>query len=407
MASEVRSPFIRVVSGKRGKVIMTDVSQGTEHGSSAEGPEEVRATSFSQSDAAAKAAVVMPKPVDPRPVVEPKPVVEQQQGPKLVTTLVSGGKPDLIRHDVVFKAGNMWMIFCEGGVYQYSDNIPGATLKQLQDYQAQGGTVNRVYFLPNSDSYIVTDGKTATQFQNPPADVWAAVQEIGGAIRSLSWVGDGMWALFGANQYRLGASASAVQAAIDKEVQSGTAADDVYSPNLVVFAPSGEWMLQGYGQRDEGNPTLDFSPNFPQDIQQTVNALPDHVEVLNLEFDPAGGWIMVDDQNNVHYSASGVEQELQNEVTTLTGGGNVVVDFACLALNQPILPFGPVEQPPPVESNFESMSQFEGLWNPTPDNLTTGFRMKSVVYSLDGSGNLDVETGLMTTTWTSGFHGTV
>lgn len=311
----------------------------------------------------------------------------------------------------------MWMVFCENGQYASSINLPAPTTGQLGTFRQNGGVINRVYFAPNSDSYIVTDGKTCTTFQTPPADLLAAVQQVLQAQASeaqplppsVSWAGNGIWAVFGVNAYRLGPSVPASLTAKLNSIGPPSDANDRWSPNGLWFAPSGEWMLQGSGAHDQGSAELYYSSAFPAAVQQWMPTVPmsNHSCIQNFEFDPSGGWVMVDDLNNVYYSPSGVDPALQQQVTTMQAAGNVVVDIACLTLNQPVLPMSPIQQPPPLQagSDFETSTQFETIEDPTPTQRTTAFLMKTVVNEIDSGGNVFGETGLATETLTDSFHG--
>jgi len=307
----------------------------------------------------------------------------------------------------------MWMVFGENGQYATSANTPAPTLNQLGTLKQNGGVISRVYFAPDSDSYIVTDGKTCTSFQTPPSDLLAAIQSIiqslGGSAQlppSVSWVGNGIWAVCCGGQYRLGANVPASLTAQLNSIGPPSDANDRWVSNLIVFAPSAEWLLQGSGAHDEGSAELYFSPGFPAATKQWIQntALPGHTCIQNFEFDPSGGWIMVDTQNNVYYSPSGIDAALKQAVTTMQKAGNVVVDFACLTLQQPVLPMSSVQQPPPVQANFQTGEGFGTI--SLGSSQSQGFLMKAVVNNIDSGGNVFGQTGLMSATWTSGFHGT-
>ena len=210
--------------------------------------------------------------------------------------------------------------------------------------------------------------------------------------------------------YRLGAN---VPTSLTTQINSYTQNEDFprWSPTLVTFAPSGEWMLVGAYYGDEGQGTLDYSEAFPKEVQNWISTLPlwesGHTSVLHFEFDPSGGWILIDTSNNVYYSQTGIDPALKKQVTTLQGAGQTVVDCACLALNGPILPMPAVQQPSPVETNFGDRNQFETIWNPPFVSKTSGFLMKTVINEIDSGGNIFADTALMSATWSSGFHGSV
>ena len=303
------------------------------------------------------------------------------------------------------------MVFCENGNYFPSSNapvlasnVPVPTLSQLANAVQSGKTINRVYFAPNSDSYIVTDGNSVTAYQNPPADLWAAVQNLvanggfrgGPALTSISWVGDGIWSAVGTAGYRLGANVPAtVKTTIANEIQQGKDSNDPWNFVNLIFAPSGEWFLQGYNQSDQGQGSWDFSPNFPADIQALMKTLPNRVDVQNIEFDPDGGWTLVDDTNQVHYGGT-IANGLQSQITTAQGGGQVVNDVATLALNCPIFPIGypnPIMQPT-TPNNFDVLQGAHG-----------GCMQTQI--SMDSGGNIYGNTILQTSNQNVGFHGSV
>ena len=233
------------------------------------------------------------------------------------------------------------MVFGENGQYATSANTPAPTLNQLGTLKQNGGVIQ-----PGS-----TSPRTATRTSSPTAKrarrfrrrrqtfsprSRALFNRWGGSAGlsavSVSWVGNGIWAVCCGGQYRLGANVPASLTAQLNSIGPPSDANDRWVSNLIVFAPSAEWLLQGSGAHDEGSAELYFSPGFPAATKQWIQntALPGHTCIQNFEFDPSGGWIMVDTQNNVYYSPSGIDAALKQAVTTMQKAGNVVVDFACL-----------------------------------------------------------------------------
>jgi hypothetical protein len=287
-------------------------------------------------------------------------------------------------------------VFCENGNY-FPDPLAGMmtpTTAHLQSDKNSGAVINRVYFAPTSDACIIINGAGGTPelFQGPypggtfPPDLWAAVQQVasGPGFGSLSWIGNGIWAVLGKdNSYVLG---DAVPAALTAKLNSyqtanqrvvaaaggGNPASELYEPYCIAFAPSGEWLLCGSVGADQGTGTYDASANFPADVLAAAAALPNRVSLSALEFDPSGGWIMIDTTNAVHYGGT-VEPALQTQLAAVgPSSGQVILDVACLTPNIPVLPMGPVQQPPGASSNFDVVAGAHGGAMQTTITLDSG-----------------------------------
>ena len=357
---------------------------------------------------------VLKTPIKPAvPVVISRPIVKISPATPTIKAIPPSPNP--------FIVGNMWMFFCENFNYfpnstvgVLASNVPNPTLSQLGLAVQGGNQIARVYFAPTSDDYIVTDGKTATAYQNPPADLWAAVQNIiagGYNLDYISWVGDGVWAVFGSlppgtapagrppvNCILGSKIPPTLTAQIASNIQSY---DNRYSVGGVIFAPSGEWFLEG-SSPDEHGEIYNFSSKFPADIQTLINSFlnngnPTDVYVNGLEFDPDGGWILVDTTNKVYYGGA-IAAGLQQQIQTAQGGGQNVNDVATLALNCPIFPIGypnPILQPnSPPPNNFDVLGGGHGA-------------AMNTALSLDSGGNINATTILQTSNAAMGFHGMV
>jgi hypothetical protein len=326
-------------------------------------------------------------------------------------------KPRHTTFNVNDPSAAMWMIFCENGVWNNSPSAPEPLTKMLETNESTNGwTINRVYFLPNSDSYIVINGTAAAalppplslgslQVQQVPADVLAAVDNLtngGGELRTLSWVGDGIWAAFGTKGWLVGANIPATLKAKLDELEKW-AHENIEqheqiqeSPYMVVFAPSADWLLCTIEPRSEGEGTYYHSDNFPTDIVKAAESLPSRVGLTKVEFVPGGGWVMIGGPNEVIYGGSGgtVLSEIQQAVEQLQAEGNVVTDCAALALNEPIFNMGPFQQPPPVGNSQFDVVQGAG-----------GGAMQTVIHAVEPSGKWTISTSLRTSNFWHGFHG--
>lgn len=329
---------------------------------------------------------------------------------------IEEGEPLHERRNVVpsSAADALWMIFCENGVWFSSASAPEQLTKPLETNESsEGWDVKRVYFLPNSDSYIVIHGAGATalpppaslgalQVQQVPEDVMAAVENLvssGDELQTLSWVGDGVWAMFGEHGYAMGAN---IPATLDAKLAelAQRAHENIEehehvaeAPAMVVFAPSAEWLLCVALERGE----VDYvaSENFPADILAAARALPARDNVTKIEFVPGGGWVMITEAQTVIYGGSGpVLDEISEAVAKIEAEGNVVIDCAALWLNEPIYNMGPFQQPPPVGSTNFDVVQGAG-----------GGAMQTVVHSIEPSGLASITTKLRTSNFWHGFHG--
>lgn len=179
-----------------------------------------------------------------------------------------------------------WIIFGENGQYSPSDSVPSQLLDQMSGWSEQDALVNAVYLIPNSDNYMMTDGSSWMYFYyNFPADVGSAAWDMlvnNGDITNISYAGPGLWAVFGPpGSYTLGNSVPQDLLTVLANYRNANQQDpdqSRYVPYNIVFAPSGEWLLIGYDEGDEGNGTYNSSSKFPSNILNELNNnLPDHV----------------------------------------------------------------------------------------------------------------------------------
>lgn len=286
-----------------------------------------------------------------------------------------------------------WMIFGQNGQYVASSNMPGQLLNTLTTSVNSNGwkLIDRVYFAPTSDSYLATDGTSMMYwYQNFPSDLGAASIKVmqAGGIKHVSWAGDGRWGAFDGWNYSLGPN---VPAAVGQKLQGYLAANNTdshsrYVPENLVFAPSGEWLLIGYDQADEGADTEDYSANFPVDVRTHMQTLPDHVGATNVVFNPAGGWIIVGNDGNAYQNNA--PPDLMQALQNFQAAGNVLVDISIITLMEPPFPFD-VKQP--------SDGTMEVIAN------THGGAVQTTIH-LDASGTLNAATHISTSNDMIGWH---
>jgi hypothetical protein len=262
-----------------------------------------------------------------------------------------------------------WMIFGENGKWQASTNMPYQLTKMLQNNQTQGNwVINRVFFAPDSDSYVVTDNvSNPVAFQEFPQDALSGIYSLisqGRKFYHFSWVSKGQWAALGASgappySVQLGSAApSALSTALSNWAQaSGPNGDGRirYSPSSVTFAPSGDWCLVGFDEGDEGSSTCTISPNFPADLVAAANNLPEHVGVRSMSLNPGGGWVMVDTNGNFHNSNA--PTDLVQAIGVFKNSGNVLTDVTLVALKQPEFP---IQATYPNDGSFQVLQGGKG-----------------------------------------------
>jgi hypothetical protein len=245
-------------------------------------------------------------------------------------------------------AGVAWMIFGEHGHYRASANMPAQLIDILTSNVAKAGwVIDRVYFAPDSNGYLVVHNGTFTAFQNFPADVTTAIsglQANGVTFNHLSWISPGIWAVFGIGgptYYSLGPDAPPALAAFLEpwSLEGGGGGGLDVIPENAVFAPDGEWLVALFDVMEQTPPWYQSSPGFPADVMAAIQKLPTNVDdqpghanvgVQSLVFNPTGGWAMVDTAG--HFHQSGAPADLLAAVSQFQKASIALQDVAMIAL---------------------------------------------------------------------------
>ncbi len=238
-----------------------------------------------------------------------------------------------------------WIIFGKNGQSVTSQNFPSDLQGELQNgVQTQGWVVNNIFCYPDTRGFLVllSNGKVAT-YGSFPADLAAAVSSLNipstNPQLNVSWQANDVWAVFCPGVgYKLGPNVpSQVTTLLANYNQSNAADQTRYSPTNLIFSPSGDWLLIGYDQSDEGSGTYNSSSGFPADVLAAANNLPDHTGVANVVFDPDGGWAMTDSSGNIQWG-SGTPSDIQTAEQNFVKAGNSITGLQFVTIGTYVMP---------------------------------------------------------------------
>jgi hypothetical protein len=225
-----------------------------------------------------------------------------------------------------------WMLFGNGNQFTTSPNMPPAFRSAIQNYiQNDNWVINNVYFVPDTNSYIILGVNVVFGSPGYPQDLfdtsWALFTSGNIPLYS-SWYSAGCWAVFCSNgAYQLGPDVPTEVAATIQNFMLGNQQEGTrYWPYNLLFSPSGDWLLIGYDQLDEGNGTYNYSSNFPGDVLAAVNAIPNHYGAATVSFDPDGGWAMIDTAGNVYWGAA-TPADVQVAAQQFVSAGNQITSI--------------------------------------------------------------------------------
>jgi hypothetical protein len=202
-----------------------------------------------------------------------------------------------------------WMIFGSNGQFITSPNMPPTFRSTLQNWvQNNHWIINNIYFVPDSNGYVVLGDNVLFGSGYPQDQFDAACQLSAGGSTPLywSWSSAGCWAVFCSDgAYQFGPNVPpAVTAALQAYMQSNQQHRTEYWASNLVFSPSGDWLLIGFDPADEGDGTYSYSTGFPPDVLAAVSSLPDRTGVATVSFDPDGGWVMFDTAGNLYWGSA-------------------------------------------------------------------------------------------------------